>query len=163
MFHFQAEQESESSSIRGIMEMKNPADHANLTIVTLSSVSSQFVAGLIWSGLPHYAAVSTGHNALYGLLFAVTSIAGIFTPFIGGLIPKRFGNALVAIVSSITTAICYLMIVNIDLKTHSLTIAIILLIGSVCAALSGPAFSDMLGQVQKKAYSGDLESGSGHY
>ena len=40
-------------------------------------------------GLPHYAASSTGQNALYGLLFAVSSVSGIVTPIIGGLIPTR--------------------------------------------------------------------------
>lgn len=134
-----------------------------LWVVTFASISSQFVAGLMWSGLPHFAASASGQYELYGLLFLISSLAGIVTPLIGGFIPARFNNVTIAVASSVGTALCYLWIASLDFSTETVTISIVLLLGSIMALLSAPAFSDLLGQVQKAAYDGDLEAGAGHY
>lgn len=134
-----------------------------LWIITSASIASQFGAGLIWSGLPHYAASSTRHYALYGLLFVISSLSGIVTPMLGGLIPTRISNVSIAVTSSIGTAACYLWIANLSFASQSFLIALVLLISSILAALSAPAFADLLSQAQKAAYNGDLEAGSGHY
>ncbi|HEY8575393.1 MAG TPA: MFS transporter [Devosia sp.] len=134
-----------------------------LTIVTLASVSSQLVAGLIWSGLPHYAAVVTGQYALYGLLFVISSVAGVIAPMVGGYIPTRISSVSIAICASLITASSYMVVANLDFTGGTLAIAIVLLVGSLAGALSAPAFGDLLGRIQKQAYDGDLEAGSGHY
>ena len=72
-------------------------------------------------------------------------------------------NLAIAVASSIGTALCYLLIANLEIGPHAALLASLLLVGSVFATLSEPAFSDLLGRIQKSAYAGDLEAGSGHY
>ena len=134
-----------------------------LRTVTWASIASQFVAGLIWSGLPHFAAVKTGDGALYGLLFIVSAAAGVIAPFFGGLLPKALSNVTIAVVTSVATALCYFLITFMSFELQPFVIACTLLAASTFATLAGPAFSDLLGHVQKQAYQGDLESGAGHY
>lgn len=134
-----------------------------LRTVTWASISSQFVAGLIWSGLPHFAAVKTGDGSLYGLLFIVSAVAGVIAPFFGGLLPKALSNITIAVATSVATAFCYFLITFMSFDLQPFVIASTLLAASVFATLAGPAFSELLGNVQKQAFKGDLESGAGHY